>query len=826
MHSMRRPPVCGQSVRRHIRTPSEGIWVSDAALARAFERYCAASPAARRHVSFAPGPLEGRRRLGRRHMTELYTFQAHASLPPWAFDMPADLENWNWYPPTLRNKPANSSATGQAEDNSLRNLLGLLSARAETSAPAEAEADVFRPAEDDIERDMQWLMEQTRSKDSADIQPSVDIFIDSLKAHARNGILTPSHIYEISITLPAILAASHGNTGPPPGLASLLDAVREITGFMKAARQSEFDPSFSNLFLNQLPLLKGHPAACEIFADFMSLIPHQQIQHVLDAVGVVLESVSINLPYAGYASASSTMAEAADAPTEPYEHPALWPRTITEFPFQRYAIPIARGLDRFVSENPEVNLKRLINTAMSVGRRRNQKKRHLFWLSVLARMRLVRQKLLLRVMMERFNKRCGGKGLSGAQASQLLALHWTSQGYLERPGYLLRDSTPGAQGDVLAQLACAVCEKMPSRRHAAYLGSICMCLARTGQLNLLVDSLEALCRKSSELDARPFAIVAVFCNHYDSAMRLLRLVEAHAKKFGEGARVFARAFDWRLWTDKTRALSMDHSVDAREMRRLLGVNLPWQLRRNADPFRKKASMMRGLPARTVSRLEVSAWNIVKHLATDAPSGRQLSRTALYLVTTRIRYLRAHDVKLTDPLLKALTKLLILDLVKGQPGRTSRLKWLMGLIAENQGHEAADAVGRELTMWRKRNLLLAQKKEEAAAAKSRLHGGPRDSEWDAMLAHVRTVKRDMREAAIRPAEPRDSERHAVSGGNPEKGDASGLAVWLADELRDPEWHALFAQECSGKGDAGEEAIRLHDERQDAEWDELFAQAKKY
>lgn len=708
MHSMR-PSGCGRSVRWHIRTASEGACATDTVLARAFERYCAISPAARRHVSFAPGPLESRRRLGRRHMTELYSFQTHASLPPWAFEMPADLGKWTWFPAAFRNPSANGSILEQPEEDWSQpwspSLLDQFPSGAETSAPAGAEANGLGPAQDDVESDMHWLMERIRWKDRSDIEPYMDMFVDSLKAHAKNGNLVPSHIHQITVTLVALLAVKHGKKkGSPHGLAPLLGAICEVTGSVKATRHAEFDPSFWSLFLSQLQLLKGEPVASDIFAEFMSLVPQKHIRHVRDAVGAMLLSVSDNLR--------------GNAPTEhtPYEHPELRPGTIADLAFQVHAIPIARGLNNFEAELETADLMSFVEAALDSAASRGKRIRHqvyVFWLSVLARLPLARQESLFWLMKKGTTRytRSRPNTLSDAEVVQLLALHWTSRGYLQHPDQLLKNLSPNAQRPLPLQLVVAVRDNIPKSHRIAFLSSLCQCLKSIRRLGSLMDSFEVMCAESDQLDARLFAFLGSACDDYASMIRLRRLAAAHAGKFSKSAsKTFDEWWDWRIWAKKTKELSRDPSVGPLELRELLGVDLQWKRKHHLAGER---SMAGALPTHMVALLEQSARDIVTHFAARPPRDRYLERTALYLVTTRIRYLKAYGVGVTDPILKTLTQLLILDLVNHQPGRTSRFKWLMSLVAENKGHEEAEAVGRELTMWRKRNvrLVIGRKKQE-------------------------------------------------------------------------------------------------------------------
>lgn len=53
----------------------------------------------RRTVGSVPGPLEARRRLGKRNLGDLNALQCPPTPPPWAFPYPVDLSQWKWEPP-------------------------------------------------------------------------------------------------------------------------------------------------------------------------------------------------------------------------------------------------------------------------------------------------------------------------------------------------------------------------------------------------------------------------------------------------------------------------------------------------------------------------------------------------------------------------------------------------------------------------------------------------------------------------------------------------------------------------------------------------------
>ncbi|KAI1118802.1 hypothetical protein F5Y14DRAFT_397736 [Nemania sp. NC0429] len=90
---------CYRAVRHHLRPHYDGIWVPDSLLALAFERYTATFTTGSRFGSSVPGPMEHRKRLAKRHMGELRLGQPHAAAPIWELANLVDLTQWKWKPP-------------------------------------------------------------------------------------------------------------------------------------------------------------------------------------------------------------------------------------------------------------------------------------------------------------------------------------------------------------------------------------------------------------------------------------------------------------------------------------------------------------------------------------------------------------------------------------------------------------------------------------------------------------------------------------------------------------------------------------------------------
>ncbi|PNY28162.1 Uncharacterized protein TCAP_01925 [Tolypocladium capitatum] len=92
---VRSPAQC----RRTIARSRVGLWATDSMLVPAIEQYHRAVLPPCRHLSSHAGPLESRRRLGKRHMTGLMPTSS-AYPPVWQFDVPSTAGMPQWEAPT------------------------------------------------------------------------------------------------------------------------------------------------------------------------------------------------------------------------------------------------------------------------------------------------------------------------------------------------------------------------------------------------------------------------------------------------------------------------------------------------------------------------------------------------------------------------------------------------------------------------------------------------------------------------------------------------------------------------------------------------------
>ncbi|KAF5248496.1 hypothetical protein FANTH_5897 [Fusarium anthophilum] len=81
---------------------ASGIWISNTLLAQATERFQRFDPIPSRCLSSYAGPLESRRRLGKRHIVAVVP-NSHAIPFPWRIEVPVNLGEWTWEAPVAPN---------------------------------------------------------------------------------------------------------------------------------------------------------------------------------------------------------------------------------------------------------------------------------------------------------------------------------------------------------------------------------------------------------------------------------------------------------------------------------------------------------------------------------------------------------------------------------------------------------------------------------------------------------------------------------------------------------------------------------------------------
>ncbi|KAH6675443.1 hypothetical protein B0J14DRAFT_586500 [Halenospora varia] len=113
------PPACRRAVQRCLLSPTDTVWISDDLLSQTFESFANTSKVCRRYGSYVPGPLEARRRLGKRRMAYTYQptptspFPLNPLSPLWnLFGSEVDRTKFLWQAPTAPGElPASTNNT-------------------------------------------------------------------------------------------------------------------------------------------------------------------------------------------------------------------------------------------------------------------------------------------------------------------------------------------------------------------------------------------------------------------------------------------------------------------------------------------------------------------------------------------------------------------------------------------------------------------------------------------------------------------------------------------------------------------------------------------
>ncbi|KAI1341599.1 hypothetical protein F5Y15DRAFT_361670 [Xylariaceae sp. FL0016] len=92
---------CCRAVRHRLRPRFDAVWALDSPLPNGLDRYCDNVHIVARYGSSVPGPMENRRRLGKRHMGELNLGHSHGAAPLWSIEDSVDLTQWSWKPPKV-----------------------------------------------------------------------------------------------------------------------------------------------------------------------------------------------------------------------------------------------------------------------------------------------------------------------------------------------------------------------------------------------------------------------------------------------------------------------------------------------------------------------------------------------------------------------------------------------------------------------------------------------------------------------------------------------------------------------------------------------------
>ncbi|PNH61143.1 hypothetical protein VD0002_g6603 [Verticillium dahliae] len=675
---------CCRAVK-HLRAPLDNVWITDSVLASAFERSCHASRLSRRNSSSVPGPLENRKRLGKRRITGLYSADFQPTLPPWLIEFPADLTQWKWSPPT---EPASRLRMEESPPPKSWSLLTwmdqLLPAEEAVDYPRQEYEHVLQPSDDFSER-----LEETRGallKSLAKLDPDFHLAMDRLQHDIYLGLLTLEAIPKaLSSFTAAIVAARQDPQVVHSATTALLSAVIKGMAYSRVQGLAQAGPHLCNTLLCRVSELPASRTSAELICTILTVVTDQHMHRLGQGLYAALQTW-LAAPARAYEASAQIMANAL-ARLSPQEHTAL-----------------LAGMESVVMRHE--------GSHIGHGRR-------LRWLDILARMPQVDTTFLLEACSR---SSLFGQASSTAPAhdlSKLLLQQWQSRGYLRnarqvRSAWKREASTDQALS--MSSLAWHISTlEHPGDGGSHRIGllmSLFRALRRLDMVDGFLASFQKYCHtrqgssSSSSLSEAGFRAIALASKDHRIVTRMYELMKRHR---GTNRPVASRTWSWNDWHPYIKSMILDADVDPNLVWEVLHLESPAERARrhhhqHAQNSNSSTNVMRStrsaeLRLRTKQKLvaDMAVWfSRAPHLS---------DRAALRHVSRCNAWLAAQGLALPAAGLEAVVRVAVRDLQRGEPGRTARLNWALDLTQHRLGAEQAEKTGRVLEMWRRRNAAL-------------------------------------------------------------------------------------------------------------------------
>lgn len=755
---------CCRAVQHQISTPLESVWITDSALCQAFERYCGISKVAKRRASSVPGPLENRRRLGKRNIAELNSLQSHATLPAWALPNAVDLSQWKWEPPStspaVRFQKNQRAAPAKWPFPAVRlpDWLGDLTEDRDVVTLDEHNTRTNKrsiPAGNaSLQGELELLGSTASSMSAPAFVQSFQIFCGHFQQQFALGLIEGSDILGVLrlalATLDTKLERTPHKEIVRTQYLKLLGSVVDGILSCRVLQPSSFSSELWQTILVRLSEQNVSDNFCNLFIRVMDAIPQKYIEQSPEVWLAVLGTVFQNWrnPDHWSGEAVTTYISKAEHASERVDRmissikSCLMVEDVAQARIllseaqmltsgsRRYALDAASAMSSHQRQVDSVSqaLRSLsseqymqsIRTATDLALRHAaqdsltseaQHQLQYNWLRVLALLPGIGQDYLLEVSSSMFLAE-GSMSLSNMELCQVLLDHWTSRGYLENAN-AVQDTFEIINGSndvtAIASLASALHKRRGPSRCAGYLYSMwkyLRCLEREDEFAI---SLKAL-KQARGVSPKVIKNVAFTSDNHRVALELHSLSVDYSHKqhlqWGPGF--------WDKFMDK---MAVDPVVEPDKMLQVLDITpgATMQIpRMDSSQIKAEQKVQTGEVGVDRTR-QYSAFRPVQAqvarvqkaamLLSQAPHLR--SRVALRHVERCIRYLGHRNRRWSVAEVTALARILTRDLSEGQPGRTERLRWLLRLIANTFGERVALQCGLHLKRWRNGNWRLSQ-----------------------------------------------------------------------------------------------------------------------
>lgn len=671
--------LCRRALQRRITSPKDSVWISDSALAAAFSRFCLVSKTWQRHITSVPGPLESRRRLGKRQLGDLSTFRYSAAPPPWALSGLIDYSQWQWEPPQspLMLEKNQLAAREKSAQGSIANLVPpwlkeLVDDITDDRPPPPPDLYVTPISRSQLFRTELDEYLQTISTAPVDMvtSKSQGLFY-TLQQSIALGDIPPSDLPSITGDIWDAMVMRLGDTAVGYRLyRSLCSALVAGMTNSKVFRPDFVDASFWDTLLMRLAELPLNDESCDIFHRILTATSPE-------CHGALKPGI---LAFLGQTFAAWRSLQPAE------------PMARAESARPRHQVQqIASGLAAVNPEHHDSLVASANDLAFqkALSSRSGQGTMEYSWLSVLAQMPLVREKVLFGVLV----RLSAYEPLTAPDLCSLLITQWTSRGYLTAADRTLRryeTCYAGHQDRALASLALAVfsCHGTSGLRKALNI-SLWRLLERLDRVDDMAKSLEVLSH-NRRVPRQLVEDLSVVSRDHHVALRFHSLYNEHLRRPGDA--------EWNpaLFEKYAEKIVRDPSLPSGTIWKALDI----------DRLDKRQGDLGSRKARHYGTYGAKRAAIVEKLAgvfgdTASPLHQRNPRLAFRQVSQCVRFLEEVTDVVPPSVIEALYRTVSKDLVEGRPGRTARLRWFLSVVERNHGSHISQECRQALRSWRYR-----------------------------------------------------------------------------------------------------------------------------
>ncbi len=722
--------LCSRLVRRQISSCPDGVWIRDGVLALAFERYCNVSKYARRMASTVPGPMESRRRLGKRHMTDLGV-QVHPSLPPWALPNPPDLTQWQWKPPE---HPDSRSRKDREALATLQSWLSRLGGRHEEKA-TKNEADQISedkteaaPGQGQIVQPFLAELDALRvSFESAPLDRLVPHFREVCLLFQQQLALATLSLEQVSSVIDTLLDGldlrfprSAQGVNEEHYLRLFSSVVTGITS-CRVLRSEDLGASFWSSLLLRISHLSPGNEFCLLLERIMSAIPPKFASQMSEAVLSVLNGALSREATGTWRDVGGIIGEAVGLSRKLSQVLSSAEALVQEGLHSRAesAIDTARALHRQCTQlmsmsdslaagsdqsgtmarafhmlNPEKHAElldgvtdRLLNESIASPEQHSRAVH--YWLSLLAHMPHINQDYLFQTL-QRWAESRNGLDISDTELCELLICQWRSRGYRATGTSFYFQQIKASQGEAcddkfsFAMLALALRQSNPRPARHGHFHSLWKCLRALGREAQFLDSLAAL----GNLPEHFLEDLAWASNDIPTVVHLHSLYSGRR----EWSMPLWNPASWDRYATRL-AEAMDVTLTAQQIYGALDM---WAYsHRVSQTGTNRMRQRRKVGPETVA--------LVEKLAVRLAHAADLSnRQAFERVSRCWTFLRFHGHVSSPTVVGALFRVLTIDLALGDLGSTRRLRWFLSVVMKQHNEQIALDCGLALKRWRDAN----------------------------------------------------------------------------------------------------------------------------